>query len=116
MKKNELTCSIAMTRLLANVPENAEIGSVAVFVGVKGSGVFMGSRMDTNPEEIAAMLSAFGAARREVIEGIIREHGMELMVSVLFFLASSQADTKELGNDYEDILKNYFVPKPGENG
>jgi hypothetical protein len=116
MKKNELTCSIAMARLLANVPEDAEIGSVAIFLGVKGRGIFMGSRMDTNPEEIASMLSAFGAARREVVEGIIREHGVELMISVLFFLASNQTDTKDLGNDPADILKNYFIPKPGEEG
>jgi hypothetical protein len=116
MKKSELTCSIAMARLLANIPEGAELGSLAIFVGVKGSGIFMGSRMDTNPEEIAAMLSAFGAARRELIEGIIREHGMELMISVLFFLASNQADTKDLGDGPADILKNYFIPKPGEEG
>ena len=116
LKKSDLSCSIAMARLLANVPENAEIGSVAIFVGIKGSGIFMGSRMDTNPEEIASMLSAFGSARREVIEGLIREHGMELIVSVLFFLASSQAETKELGNDPADILKNYFIPKPGQDG
>ena len=116
MKKNELACSITMAKLLANVPEEADIGSVAVFVGVRGSGVFMGSRMETNPEEIASMLSAFGTARREMIEGIIREHGVELMVSVLFFLASSQAGTKNLGNDPADLVKNYFVPHPGEEG
>lgn len=36
MKKGELTCSMAMAKLLAAVPEDAEIGSAAVFVGIKG--------------------------------------------------------------------------------
>ena len=111
MNKGDLTCSIAMARLLATVPEDAEIGSVAVFVGVKGGGVYMGSTMDANPEQIASMISAFSEAKRSVIESIIREHGTEMMVSVMFFLASSRTNAQELGSDPSDILKHYFVPK-----
>jgi hypothetical protein len=114
MNKGDLTCSIAMAKLLATVPEDAEIGSVAVFVGVKGGGVYMGSHMDSNPEQIASMLSAFSEAKRSVLEGIIRVHGMETMVSVMFFLASSTANTKELGSDPSDFFKKYFVPNPEE--
>ena len=115
MNKGDLTCSIAMARLLASVPEDAEIGSVAVFVGVKGGGVYMGSTMDANPEQIASMLSAFGEAKRSVLENIMQEHGTELMVSVMFFLASSSANARELGSDPSDIFKNFFVPKPPED-
>ncbi|HEY3307217.1 MAG TPA: hypothetical protein VGJ93_02065 [Desulfuromonadaceae bacterium] len=115
MKKGDLTCSIAMAKLLAAVPEDAEIGSVAMFVGVKGSGVYMGSHMDANPEQIASMISAFSEAKRSVLEGIIREHGMEMMVSVMFFLASSNTDTRELGADPADFFKQYFVPKHDED-
>jgi hypothetical protein len=114
MRKGDLTCSIEMARLLSSVPEDAEIGSVAIFVGVKGSGVYMGSTMDSNPEQIASMISAFSEAKQSVLEGIIREHGMEMMVSVMFFLASSSANAKELGTDPSDILKQYFVPKTGD--
>lgn len=114
MKKGDLTCSIAMAKLLAGVPEDAEIGSVAMFVGVKGSGVYMGSHLDANPEQIASMISAFSEAKRSVLEGIIREHGMEMMLSVMFFLASSNADARELGADPADFFKQYFVPKPEE--
>jgi hypothetical protein len=114
MNKGDLACSIAMAKLLAAVPEDAEIGSVAVFVGVKGSGVYMGSNMDANPEQIASMISAFSEAKRSVLEGIIRDHGMEMMVSVMFFLASSSPNAKELGNDPADIFKQYFVSKPDE--
>ena len=114
MKKGDLTCSIAMAKLLATVPEDADIESVAVFVGVRGNGVYMGSHMDANPEQIASMISAFSEAKRSVLEGIIRVHGMETMVSVMFFLASSTANTKELGNDPSDFFKQYFVPKSGE--
>src|SRR3974390_2604428 len=84
MNKGDLTCSIAMTRLLSSVPEDAEIGSVAVFVGVKGGGVYMGSTMADNPQKIASMISAFSEAKRSILENIIREHGMEMMVSVMF--------------------------------
>jgi ribosome-binding factor A len=115
MKKGDLTCSIAMAKLLATVPEDAEIESVAVFVGVRGNGVYMGSHMDSNPEQIASMISAFSEAKRSILEGIIREHGMETMVSVMFFLASSTANTKELENDPNDFFKQYFVPKPEED-
>lgn len=114
MKKGDLTCSIAMAKLLAGVPEDAEIGSVAMFVGVKGSGVYMGSHLDANPEQIASMISAFSEAKRSVLEGIIREHGMEMMLSVMFFLDSSNADVRELGADPADFFKQYFVPKPEE--
>ena len=75
----------------------------------------MGSTMDANPEQIASMLSAFGEAKRSVLESIIREYGTELMVSVMFFLASSSANARELGSDPSDIFKNYFVPKPPED-
>jgi hypothetical protein len=105
-----------MAKLLASVPEDAEIGSVAVFVGVKGGGVYMGSHMDANPEQIASMISAFSEAKRSVLEGIIRVYGMETMVSVMFFLASSTATTQELENDPSDFFKKYFVPKPEEEG
>jgi hypothetical protein len=111
MNKGDLTCSIAMARLLSSVPEDADIGSVAVFVGVKGGGVYMGSTMAANPEQIASMISAFSEAKRSVLEGIIREHGTEMMVSVMFFLASSSANAKELGSDPSDIFKHFFVPK-----
>ena len=116
MKKSELTCSTAMAGLLAGVPDDAEIGSVAVFVGVKGGGVFMGSHMAASPEEMAAMISAFGEAKRSVIEGIIRDHGMDTMVTVMFFLASNHPDAKELGTDPADFLRKYFVPGSGEGG
>jgi hypothetical protein len=72
--------------------------------------------MDSNPEKIASMISAFGEAKRSILEGIVREHGMEMMVTVMYFLASSQADVKELGNDPADILRKYFVPRRGEGG
>jgi len=111
MNKGDLSCSIAMARLLSAVPEDADIGSVAVFVGVKGGGVYMGSTMDANPEQIASMISAFSEAKRSVLEGIIREHGTEMMVSVMFFLASSSADAKELESNPSNIFKQYFVPK-----
>jgi hypothetical protein len=113
MKKSDLACSTTMASLLAGVPADAEIGSVAVFVGVKGSGVIMGAHMDSNPEKIASMISAFGEAKRSILEGIIREHGMEMMVTVMYFLASSQADAEDLGNGPADILNKYFVPKRG---
>lgn len=116
MKKGELTCSIPMARLLASVPEDSDIGSVAIFVGVKGSGVFMGSLMDANPEQLASMISAFGEAKQSVIEGIIRDHGMEMMVSVMFYLASSHAETRDLGIDPSDLLRKYFVPERGGEG
>jgi hypothetical protein len=116
MKKGDLTCSIEMAKLLSTVPEDAEIGSVAVFVGVKGSGVYMGSFMDENPEQVASMISAISEAKSSLMEGIIRVHGMETMVSVMFFLASSTAHTKELGTDPADIFKKYFVPEPEEEG
>ncbi|SNB45259.1 hypothetical protein [Geobacter sp. DSM 9736] len=115
MRKNELTCSIPMAQLLSNVPEDSEISSVTIFVGVKGSGVFMGSRMAPNPEEMASMISAFGEAKRSVIEGIIRDHGMEMMVSVMFFLASRDPGTKDLGIDPEELMRSYFMPKRGES-
>ena len=70
----------------------------------------MGSSMDANPEQIASMISAFSEAKRSVLESIIREHGTEMMVSVMFFLASSSANAKELGSDPSDFLKHYFVP------
>ena len=63
MQKGDLACSIAMTQLLATVPEDADIGSVAIFVGVKGSGVYMGSYMDANPEQIASMINAVSEAK-----------------------------------------------------
>jgi hypothetical protein len=113
MKKRELTCSIPMAQLLSNVPEDAEIGSVTIFVGVKGSGVFMGSHMARNAEEIASMISAFGDAKRSIIEGIIREHGMEMLVSVMFFLASRDPEAKDLGIDMDELMRNYFIPKRG---
>jgi len=119
MKKGDLTCSIAMAKLLSTVPEDAEIGSVAVFVSVKGSGgsgVYMGSSMDANPEQIASMISAISQAKSSLLEGIIHSYGMETMVSVLFFLASSTAKTKELGSDPLDDFKRYFMPKPEEEG
>ena len=114
MKKSDLTCSTAMAGLLASVPEDAEIGSVAVFVGVKGGGVYMGSHMGANPEQIASMISAFSEAKRSVIDGIIRDYGMETMVTVMYFLASNHPDAKELGND--DFFQKYFVPRQGEGG
>lgn len=111
MKKGDLTCSIPMAKLLAGVPEDAEIGSVAVFVGVKGAGVYMGSHMDANPEQMASMITAFGEAKRSVIEGIIREHGMEMLVTVMFFLGTSNPEAKQFGDDPADLLKKYFVPQ-----
>jgi hypothetical protein len=114
MKKGELACSTAMAGLLAGIPEDVEIESAAVFIGVKGGGVYMGSHMGANPEQIASMISAFGEAKRSVIDGIIREFGMETMVTVMYFLASSHPDAKELGND--DVFKKYFVPRQGEGG
>jgi hypothetical protein len=114
MNKGDLTCSLAMAKLLATVPEDADIGSVAVFVGVKGGGVYMGAHMDANPVQIASMISAFSEAKRSVLEGIIREHGMDTLVSVMFFLAGSTANTKELGSDPSDFYKQYFVPKSGD--
>ena len=110
MKKGELTCSLAMAKLLAGVPEDAEIGSAAIFVGIKGGGVFMGSHIDPNPEEMASMLSAFSEAKQPVIEGIIREHGMEMLVTVMFYLASSQPNAKEMDKDPADLFRQYFVP------
>ena len=115
MKKGDLTCSIPMAKLLAGVPQDAEIGSVAVFVGIKGGGVFMGSQLDADPESMAYMLSAFSEAKRSVIEGIIQEHGMEMLVSVMFFLAVSNGNTKELENDPADVFRRYFVPRPEED-
>lgn len=114
MKKGDLTCSIPMAKLLAGVPEDAEIGSVAMFVGVKGGGVYMGSHMEANPEQIASMLGAFGEAKRTVIEGIIRDHGTEMLVTVMFYLASSQAGAQDLGTD--ELLKKYFVPQRTQDG
>ena len=116
MKKGDLTCSIAMAKLLSTGPEDADIGSVAIFVGVKGSGVYMGSYMDANPEQIASMISAISEAKSSLMEGIIRTHGMETMVSVMFFLASSTATTKELGSDPSDSFRKYFIPKSEEEG
>jgi hypothetical protein len=116
MKKSELTCSIPMAKLLTGVPEEADIGSIAVFVGVKGSGVFMGSQMAANPEEIASMLSAFNEAKQSVIEGIIRDHGMQMMVSVMFFLASSNPDAKNLGIDPEELMRKYAESDGGNEG
>ena len=119
MKKGDLTCSIAMTKLLSTVPEDAEIGSVAVFVSVKGSGgsgVYMGSSMDANPEQMASLISAISEAKKSLLDGIVRVYGMETMVSVLFFLASSTANTKELGSDPFDSFKKYFIPKPEGEG
>ncbi|MBT1072901.1 hypothetical protein [Pelotalea chapellei] len=115
MKKGDLTCSIPMAKLLAGVPQDAEIGSVAVFVGMKGGGVYMGSQMDANPESMAFMLSAFSEAKRSVIESIIQEHGMEMLVSVMFFLAVSNRNTQELDGDPADVFKRYFVPRPEED-
>lgn len=115
MKKAELTCSIPIAKLLTGVPDDAEIGSIAVFVGVKGSGVFMGSQMAANPEEIAAMLSAFNEAKQSVVEGIIRDHGMQMMVSVMFFLASSHPDAKDL-IDPEELLRRYSESNGGGDG
>lgn len=116
MKKSDLTCSIPVAKLLTGVPEEAEIGSIAVFVGVKGSGVFMGSQMAANPEEIASMLGAFNEAKQSVIEGIIRDHGMQMMVSVMFFLASSHPDVKNLGIDPEELLRKYAESDGGNEG
>ena len=116
MKKSDLTCSTVMAELLSGVPEDAEIGSVAVFVGVKGGGVYMGSNMGANPEQIAAMISAFSEAKRSVLDGIIRDYGMETMVTVMYFLASSHPDAKELGNDPDDLFRKYFVPGQGDGG
>jgi L-asparaginase/Glu-tRNA(Gln) amidotransferase subunit D len=116
MKKGDLTCSIEMAKLLSTVPEDAEIGSVAIFVGVKGSGVYMGSYMDANPEQIASMISAISEAKSSLMDGIVRVHGMETMVSVLFFLASSTASTKDLGSDPFDSFKKYFIPKSEKEG
>jgi hypothetical protein len=116
MKKGDLTCSIAMAKLLSTVPEDADIGSVAVFVGVKGSGVYMGSYMDANPEEIASMISAISEAKSSLMESIIRVHGMETMVTVLFFLASSTAHTKELGSDPLDSFRKFFIPTTEKEG
>lgn len=116
MKKSDLTCSIPMAKLLTGVPEEADIGSIAVFVGVKGSGVFMGSQMAANPEEIASMLSAFNEAKQSVIEGIIRDHGMQMMVSVMFFLASSHPDAKNLGINPEELMRKYAESDGGNEG
>lgn len=116
MKKGDLTCSIPMAQLLAGVPEDADIGSVAVFVGVKGRGVYMGSHMDANPEQIASMITAFGEAKRSVLEGIIREHGMEMMVTVMFFLGTTQPEARDAGTGPADILNKYFVPNRQEEG
>lgn len=115
MKKGDLTCSIPMAKLLSGLPQEAEIGSVAVFVGLKGGGVFMGSQIDADPESMAYMLSAFSEAKRSVIESIIREHGMEMLVSVMFLLAVSNKNTQELEGDPEDIFKRYFVPQHEED-
>jgi len=116
MKKGELTCSIAMAKLLSTVPEDSEIGSVAVFVSVKGGGVYMGSSMDANPEQMASLINAISEAKNSLMESIIRIYGMETMVSVLFFLASSTANMKELESDPFDSFKKYFIPKPEEEG
>ena len=116
MKKGDLTCSLEMTKLLSTVPEDAEIGAVAIFVSVKGSGVYMGSSMDANPEQMASMINAISEAKSSLLESIIRVYGMETMVSVLFFLASSTANTKELGSDPFDAFRKYFIPKPEEEG
>ena len=116
MKKGDLSCSTAMASLLAGVPEDADIESVAVFIGVKGGGVFMGSHMTANPRDIASMISAFGEAKSSVIEGIIRDHGMETMVTVMYFLASSHPDAKDLGNDPDAFFRKFFVPGQGEGG
>ena len=116
MKKGELTCSAAMTSLLTSVPEDADIESVAVFVGVKGGGVFMGSHMAASPRDIASMISAFGEAKSSVIEGIIRDHGMETMVTVMYYLASSHPDAKDLATDPDAFFRKFFVPGQGEGG
>jgi hypothetical protein len=114
MRKSEFTCSAAMAGLLAGIPEDVEIESAAVFIGVKGGGVYMGSHLGADPEQIASMVSAFGEAKRSVMDGIIREFGMETMVTVMYFLASSHPDAKELEGD--DFFKKYFVPKLREEG
>lgn len=74
----------------------------------------MGSHMDANPEQIATMLNAFSEAKRSVIEGIIREHGMEMLVTVMFYLASSNAESLDVENDPKQIFRQYFVSRREE--
>ena len=114
VRKQDLTCSAALAALLTGVPEDADIESVAVFVGVKGGGVFMGSHLTADPQEIAAMISALGEAKGSIIEGIIRDHGMETMVTVMYFLASSHPNARDLGNDPDAFFRKYFIPRPEE--
>jgi hypothetical protein len=113
MKKADLTCSMAIAPLLSNMPDDVEIGSVAVFVGVEGGGVFMGCNLSPRPEQVAAMVNAFGEAKRSVMENLVRDHGMETLVSVMYFLASSHPEAKELGRDPE-LFRSFFVPRDSE--
>lgn len=110
MRKQELACSAAMEGLLSNVPDDAEIASVAVFVGVRGGDVYVGSHLEDSPENVASMINAFGEAKKSVMESIIREHGVGAMVTVMFFLASNHPGSKELESSPADFLRKFILP------
>lgn len=110
MRKRELACSATMDGLLSNVPDDAEIASVAVFVGVKGGDVYVGSHLEDSPENVAAMINAFGEAKKSAMESIMKEHGMGAMVTVMFFLASNHPGSKELESSPADFLKKFVMP------
>lgn len=110
MRKRDLACSAAMEGVLSNVPDDAEITSVAVFVGLKGGDVYVGSHLEDRPENVAAMINAFGEAKKSAMESIIKEHGMGAMVTVMFFLASNHPGSKELESGPADILKKFSLP------